>query len=52
MLYWDRTGVSVWIDVNKTSALKECNICYYWFFLSYSLSFKQMSWFIYDVYEP
>ena len=30
------------MDVNKISASKECNICYYWYFLSYALSFKQI----------
>ena len=28
------------IDVNKTSALKECNICHYWFFLNKSFKFQ------------
>ena len=43
MLYFDRIDVSEGIDVNKTSASKEYNICYYWYFLNYSLSFNQMS---------
>ena len=50
MLYFDRTGVSEGIDVNKTSELKECDICYYWYFLD--KDFKWMSCFINDVYEP
>ena len=29
MLYYDRTDVSEGIDINKTSASKECNICHY-----------------------
>ena len=29
MLYIDRIDVSVGIDVNKTSASKECDICHY-----------------------
>ena len=29
MLYFDRIDVSEGIDVNKTSASKECNICHY-----------------------
>ena len=29
MLYFDRIGVSERTDVNKTSALKECDICHY-----------------------
>ena len=28
MLYFDRTDVSEGIEVNKTSAIKECNICF------------------------
>ena len=33
MLYYDRIDVSERIDVNKTSKLKECDICHYWWFL-------------------
>ena len=29
MLYLDRIDVPEGIDVNKTSASKECDICYY-----------------------
>ena len=29
MLYLDRIDVSEGIDVNKTSASKECDICHY-----------------------
>ena len=29
MLYYDRTGVSEGIDVDKASKSKECNICHY-----------------------
>ena len=29
MLYYDRIDVSEGIDVNKTSASKECDICRY-----------------------
>ena len=29
MLYYDRIDVSGRIDVNKTSASKECDICHY-----------------------
>ena len=27
------------IDVNKTSASKECDICHYWYFLNYCFKF-------------
>ena len=29
MLYFDRIDISGGIDVNKTSASKECDICHY-----------------------
>ena len=41
MLYNDRADVSEGIDVNKTSALKEYDICHYWYFLNYSFKFQQ-----------
>ena len=34
MIYYDRIYVSEGIDVNKISESKECNICYYWYFLN------------------
>ena len=33
MLYFDRIGVPEGIDVNETSASKECDDCRYWLFL-------------------
>ena len=30
MLHYDRIDVSEEIDINKTSASKECDICHYW----------------------
>ena len=32
MLYFDRIDVSEGTDNNKTSASKECDICYFWCF--------------------
>ena len=32
MLEYDRIDISEGIDVNKTSASKECDICHYWYF--------------------
>ena len=32
MLYYDRIEVSEGIDVNKTSASKECDVCHCWYF--------------------
>ena len=40
MLYCDRTDVSEGIDVNKTSASKECDACHYWYFLNCSFKFQ------------
>ena len=40
MLYYDRTDISEGVDVNKTSASKECGICHYWYFLNYSFKFQ------------
>ena len=40
MIYFHRIDVSEGTDVNKTSASKECNDCYYWYFLSYSFKFQ------------
>ena len=33
MLEHDRIYISESIDLNKTNASKECNICLYWYFL-------------------
>ena len=42
MLYFDRSGIDVSeeIDVNKTSASKECDTCHYCYFLYYSFKFQ------------
>ena len=40
MLYFDRIDISEGINVNKTSASKQCEICYYWCFLNYSFTFQ------------
>ena len=40
MLYYNRIDVYEGIDVNKTSASKECDICHYWYFLNYSFTFQ------------
>ena len=32
MLEYDRTDISEGIDVNKTNASKELDICHYWYF--------------------
>ena len=33
MLEYDRKYISKGIDINKTNASKECDICHYWYFL-------------------
>ena len=40
MLYCDRTDVSGGIDINKTSELKECDICQYSYFLNKGFKFQ------------
>ena len=32
MLQYDKIDASEGIDVNKTSCLKECMLCHYWYF--------------------
>ena len=33
MLEYDKKDISEVIDINKTNASKECDICHYWYFL-------------------
>ena len=33
MLEYDRIDISEEIDINKTNASEECDICHYWYFL-------------------
>ena len=40
MLYYDRIDISEGVNVNKTSALKECDVCHYWYFLNFSFKFQ------------
>ena len=35
MIYYGRNDPSYGIDVNETSAPKECDVCHYWYFLNY-----------------
>ena len=41
MLQYEKTDVSEGIDVNKTSASKECELCYYWFFKDIGFKFEE-----------
>ena len=40
MLEYDRIDISEGIDVNKTSASKECDICHYWYFKDIGFRYK------------
>ena len=43
MLHFDKIDISQGIDINKTSASKECDVCHYWYFLDKGLSSNQIS---------
>ena len=40
MLEYDRIDVSEGIDINKTNAFKECDICHYWYFLDKNFNYE------------
>ena len=41
MLQYEKIDVSEGIDVNKTSASKECELCHYWFFKDTGFKFEE-----------
>ena len=41
MLEYDRIDISEGVDVNKTNASKECDICHYWYFKDTSFKYEQ-----------
>ena len=41
MLRYQKINVSERIDVNKTSASKECELCHYWFFKGIGLKSEE-----------
>ena len=41
MLGYQKINISEGIDANKTSASKECELCYYWFFLDTGFKFEE-----------
>ena len=51
MLEYDRIDISKELDVNKTSASKECDICHFWYFKDIGfkyepyVSLQWLSWF-------
>ena len=40
MLEYYRIDISEEIDINKTNASKECDICHYWYFLDKSFKYE------------
>ena len=40
-MQYDKINVSEEIDVNKTSASKECELCHYWFFKNIGFKFEE-----------
>ena len=42
MLQYEKIDVSEGIDTNKTSASKECMLCYYWYFKDLDLNLNCM----------
>ena len=40
MLEYDRIYISEGIDINKTNASKECDICHYWYFLDKNFNYE------------
>ena len=41
MLRYEKIDASEGIDVNKTSASKECELCHYWFFKDVGFKFEE-----------
>ena len=41
MLQYKKIDASEGIDVNKTSASKECELCHYWFFKDIGFKFEE-----------
>ena len=41
MLRYQKIDVSEGIDINKTSASKECELCHYWFFKDVGFKFEK-----------
>ena len=40
MLEYDRIDISEGIDIDKTNASKECDICNYWYFTKISFKYE------------
>ena len=44
MLEYDRIDISEDIDVNKTSLLKECDVCHYWYLKNIGFKHEPYLW--------
>ena len=44
MLEYNRIDISETININKTSASKECDNCHYWYFIDICFNYKQYVW--------
>ena len=44
MLQHQKINVLEGIDLNKTSASKECELCHYWFFKDIGFKFEEHVW--------
>ena len=40
MLEYNRIDISEGIDINKTDASKDCDICHYWYFLDKNFNYE------------
>ena len=41
MLLYQKIDISEGIDINKTNASKECELCHYWFFKDIGFKFEE-----------
>ena len=41
MLRYQKIDISEGIDINKTNASKECEVCHYWFFKDIGFKFQE-----------
>ena len=41
MLWYQKIDVSEGLDINKTNASKECELCHYWFFKDIGFKFEE-----------
>ena len=41
MLWYQKIDISEGIDINKTNASKECEVCHYWFFKDIGIKFQE-----------